>query len=204
VGFYQQQVLPRAMNVLLSGAELGEIRARAGRGMSGEVLEVGFGSGLNVPHYPAEVRRVLAVGPATVGRKLAANRVAESHVKLEYVDLDGEKLPVLTGSIDHVLVTWSLCSIPSISSALRDLHRVLRPGGQLHFAEHGRSPEPKVALWQDRLNPLQRLLAGGCNLNRPVDKLIEEAGFTMARLENFYAKGWKLLNYTYLGVATKT
>lgn len=203
VGFYRDQVLPRVINVVLSGAELGEIRARAASGLSGEVLEVGFGSGLNVPYYPPEVRKVFAVEPSAVARKLAARRVSDSDVPVEFVGLDAEALPLADESVDHVLVTWTMCTIPSIATALEAMHRVLRPGGQLHFAEHGRSPDPGVARWQRRLNPLQRRLAGGCNLDRPIRTLVEQAGFHMVRLENFYAKGSKALSYMYLGVAAK-
>jgi ubiquinone/menaquinone biosynthesis C-methylase UbiE len=204
VGFYRDQVLPRAMNVLLSSKEFGNVRERVASGLSGVVLEVGFGSGLNVPYYPLGVERVFAVDPATVGRKLAAKRVGESHVAVEYVDAGIDALPIDTGSIDHVLVTWTLCSIPDVAGGLREIYRVLRPGGQLHFVEHGRSPDLEVARWQDRLNSLQRACAGGCNLNRRIDQLVEEAGFQMAQLEVFYAKGLKLTSYMYEGVATKS
>jgi ubiquinone/menaquinone biosynthesis C-methylase UbiE len=203
VGFYGDQVLPRLTNVVLCNQEFGAIRERVASALSGEVLEVGFGSGLNVPYYPSRVRRVQAVDPSTVGRKLAEKRVAESRVPVKYLDLDGDSLAVATGSIDHVLVTWTLCTIPDVVGALREVRRVLRHGGQLHFAEHGRSPDPGVARWQDRLNPLQGRLAGGCHLNRSIDRLIGAAGLEMTRLENFYAKGPRVLGYMYEGVATK-
>ena len=187
----------------MSAGELDKIREQAVFGLSGVVLEVGFGSGLNVPLYPAGVGRVLAVEPAPVARRLAAKRIAASPVPVEYVGLGAQSLPLGTESVDHVLTTWTLCTIPEVSDALGEMHRVLRPGGQLHFAEHGRSPDPSVARWQDRLTPLQRALAGGCHLNRPIDKLIEAAGFHMARLENFYMKGPKWTSYMYVGVAVK-
>lgn len=204
VGFYGDQVLPRITNLLLDNRELREIRARVASGLAGDVLEVGFGSGLNVPCYPGAVRRVLAIEPAAVGRRLAAKRVAESPVPVAFVDLDGERIPLEPESVDHVLVTWTMCTIPGIETALREMHRVLRPGGALHFAEHGRSPDPKVAWWQDRLNPLQKMWAGGCNLNRHIDRLVTSAGFTMTRLETFYMEGPRPLGYTYEGVAAKT
>lgn len=172
-------------------------------GLTGEVLEVGFGSGLNVPHYPARVERVLAVDPATIGRKLAAHRVAASTVPVDYIGLDGTSLPVDTGSIDHVLITWTMCTIPDVNKALGEIHRVLRPGGQIHFAEHGRSPDPNVAQWQDRLTPFQRRWAGGCHLNRPIDRLIDEAGFATSRMNTFYLKGPKPFGYMFEGLATK-
>ncbi|MDE3085360.1 MAG: class I SAM-dependent methyltransferase [Acidobacteriota bacterium] len=203
MGFYGDQVLPRLIDVVLSNREFRKIRRRVAGGLSGEVVEVGFGSGLNVPFYPSEVKRVLAVDPASVGRKLAARRLAESEVPVEFVGLDGEALALESESVDHALVTWTLCTIPAVDTALGELHRVLRVGGELHFAEHGRSPDPPVARWQDRLNPLQRRWAGGCNLNRPIDALVAGAGFEMTALERFYVKGPKALGYMYEGVARK-
>ena len=203
MSFYGDQVLPRIVNVLLANREFIEVRRRVAAGLSGEVLEVGFGSGLNVPFYPRDVRRVVAVDPATVGRRLAAKRVAASAVPVEYVGLDGERLPLESESVDHVLVTWTMCTIPDVEGALGEMHRVLRPGGRVHFAEHGRSPDPRVARWQDRLNPFQRKWAGGCNLNRPIDCLIAGAGFELTRLENFSMKGPKPFAYTYEGIASK-
>jgi len=204
VGFYGDQILPRFTNQILSGREHKEIRSRVVGGLYGEVLEVGFGSGLNVPHYPSGVDRVLAVDPATVGRRLAAERVSASPVPVEYIGLDGQLLPLEAATIDHVLTTWTMCTIPNIASALGEIHRVLRPGGELHFAEHGLSPDPKVAKWQDRLTPFQRWWAGGCHLNRPIDRLIEEAGFAVTRMDNFYMKGPRPMGYMFEGLATKS
>ena len=203
MGFYNDQILPRFINVVLGGDAFHRVRTRVAAGLEGEVLEVGFGSGLNVPHYPASVRRVLAVDPATVGRKLAADRVAASPVPVEYVGLDGQALGVESASVDHVLITWTMCTIPDVDGALREMHRVLRPGGELHFAEHGRSPEPKVAKWQDRLTPIQRRMAGGCHLNRAIDDLVEQAGFVVTRLDTFYMQGPKPMGFMFEGRATK-
>ncbi|HLI00132.1 MAG TPA: class I SAM-dependent methyltransferase [Acidimicrobiales bacterium] len=203
MGIYGDQVLPRVMNVLLSDEESGRVRERVAAGLSGEVLEIGFGSGLNVPYYPAQVRRVRAVDPATVGRKLAEKRVAATAIPIEYVGLDGAALPLDAASVDHVLVTWTLCTIPDVGTALREIHRVLRPGGRLHFAEHGRSPDVSVARWQDRLNPVQRTWAGGCNLNRPIDRLIESAGFELEKMDTYTMSGPRILNYTYEGRAVR-
>jgi len=203
MGFYQDQVVPRITNVTLSNREFAPIRQRVTAGLAGEVLEVGFGSGLNVPFYPPEVKRVRAVDPAAAGRKLAARRVAASPVPVEYVGLDGQELPLESGSVDHVLSTWTMCTIPDVETALREMHRVLRAGGELHFVEHGRSPDPGVARWQGRLNPLQRVVCGGCHLNRPIDRLITQAGFRMTRLENYYFPGLKPYGYSFEGVAEK-
>jgi ubiquinone/menaquinone biosynthesis C-methylase UbiE len=202
VGLYRDHILPRLENRVLSGRQYSELRRRVVRGLEGEVLEVGFGSGLNVPHYPLAVEHVFAVDPATVGRKLAAARVAESAVRIDFVGLDGQDLPLDDGSVDHALTTWALCTIPDVGRALGEIRRVLRPGGTLHFLEHGRSPEPDVARWQDRLTPLQRRLAGGCHLNRPIADLIAGSGLRIERLDNFYVDGPKSLGYTFEGVAS--
>lgn len=141
MGFYGDRVLPRIVDLALSGKEFARVRARVASTLDGEVVEVGFGSGRNVPHYPATVSRVRAVDPATVGRELAARRVAASPVPVEYVGLDGQHLPLDDASADHVLTTWTLCTIPDVEGALDEIRRVLRPGGALHFVEHGRSPD---------------------------------------------------------------
>ena len=203
MGLYGDQVLPRVMNVLMRGGELPQARARVATGLSGEVLEVGFGSGLNVEHYPSGVTRVLAVDPAKTGRKLAAQRVAESQVPIDYIGLDGQSLPLPDESVDHALTTWTLCTIPDPDQALREINRVLRPGGTLHFIEHGLSPDTKVARWQDRLDPVQRTVAGGCHLARPIDTIVADSGLELTRLDTYYMSGFKFLNYSFEGIATK-
>jgi ubiquinone/menaquinone biosynthesis C-methylase UbiE len=204
MGFYENQVVPRLIDLVMSRRELTSIRARVAASLDGDVLEVGFGSGLNVPHYPPAVTRVRAVDPATIGRKLAAKRVAATSVPVEYTDLDGQTLSLESASVDHVLTTWTLCSIPDVDRALSEIHRVLRPGGSFHFVEHGRSPEANVAGWQDRLTPIQRRVAGGCHLNRPIDQLVRNSGLELIQLENYYAKGPRPFGYMFEGVATKS
>jgi SAM-dependent methyltransferase len=204
VGLYRDVVVPLGIELAMNRSELAPIRARVAGLLAGEVLEVGFGSGLNVAHYPVGVTRVRAVDPATLGRRLAAKRVASSSVPVDYVGLDGQALPVETASIDHVLATWTLCSIPDVELALREIRRVLRPGGCFHFVEHGRSPDHEVAVWQDRLTPLQRRVAGGCNLNRQIDRLVLDSGLELTRLENYYAEGPRPFGYMFEGVATKS
>jgi ubiquinone/menaquinone biosynthesis C-methylase UbiE len=203
VGFYEEQIVPRLTDLLLGGREFARLRARVASALDGEVLEVGFGSGRNVPHYPPALKRVRAVDPATVGRKLAAKRIAASPVPVEYVGLDGQDLALEDGSVDHVLTTWTLCTIPDVHRALAEIRRVLRPGGSLHFLEHGRSPDPKVVRWQDRLTPIQRRIAGGCHLNRPIDRLVADAALEVTRMDNYYIRGPKPLGYMFEGVATK-
>jgi ubiquinone/menaquinone biosynthesis C-methylase UbiE len=203
MGFYATQIVPRITEVALRGREFSKLRARVVAPLDGEVLEIGFGSGLNVPHYPTAIRRVRAVDPATVGRKLAAGRVAASPVPVEYVGLDGQDLPLADDSVDHVLTTFTLCTIPDVDRALAEVTRVLRPGGSFHFLEHGRSPDPRVARWQDRLTPLQRRLAGGCHLNRPIGEMITRTGLRVGEIDNYHLKGPRPLGYMYEGTATK-
>jgi len=136
MGFYDDQVLPRLVDLVL-GRPMQETRARVAAGLSGEVLEIGFGSGRNIPHLPAGVTRLLAVEPAAVGRKLAAPRIAAAPFMVEFIGDDGQALLLPDASVDHVLTTWTLCTIPDAEQALREIHRVLRPGGTLHFTEHG-------------------------------------------------------------------
>jgi ubiquinone/menaquinone biosynthesis C-methylase UbiE len=203
MGLYAERVLPRLVDIVLGGERFDRIRARVASNLDGEVLEVGFGSGRNVPHYPAAVQRVLAVDPAVTGRQLAASRVAASPVPVEYVGLDGEALMLADASVDHVLTTWTLCTIPGVERALGEIRRVLRPGGLLHFVEHGLAPEPRVARWQDLLTPLQEKVAGGCQLNRPIDALIAGAGLEIDSLSTYYMRGPKPFCYLFEGTARR-
>ena len=204
MGFYENQIVPRLTDLVMSRGELTPIRARVTASLEGDVLEIGFGSGLNVPHYPRAVTHLRAVDPAIIGRKLAAKRVTASRVPVEYVDLDGQALSLQSDTVDHVLTTWTLCSIPDVGRALNEIRRVLRPGGSFHFVEHGRSPNTKVARWQDRLTPIQRRVAGGCHLNRPIDQLVRNSGLELVELENYYAKGPRPFGYMFEGVAIKS
>jgi ubiquinone/menaquinone biosynthesis C-methylase UbiE len=203
VGVYEDQVLPRALDLWMRGADVRQVRARVAGGMTGVVLEIGFGSGLNVPHYPAGVSRVLAVDPATVGQRLAATRIAAHAVPVEFVGTDAQALPVAGASADFVLSTWTLCTIPDPGRALAEAYRVLRPGGALHFVEHGLSPEARVARVQRRLTPLHRRLVGGCHLDRRIADLVADAGFRVTRLDNYYFHRPRAMGYTYEGVAAR-
>jgi ubiquinone/menaquinone biosynthesis C-methylase UbiE len=195
--------VPRIINVVMGTKGFAKLRERTVRDLSGEVLEVGFGSGLNVPHYPDTVTKVYAVDPSEVGRRLAAKRVAESPVPIESIGLDGEHLPLPDCSVDAVLMTWTLCTIPHPDQALREIARVLRPGGRLHFIEHGHSPDANVERWQRRLNPIQQRIAGGCHLDRQIDDLIADAGFEFEHLKSFYVAGPKSMSYMYAGTAIR-
>jgi ubiquinone/menaquinone biosynthesis C-methylase UbiE len=203
VGVYGDQVLPRALDLWMRGADVRQVRARVAAGMTGVVLEIGFGSGLNVPHYPAGVTRVLAVDPATVGQRLAATRIAAHAVPVEFTGTDAQNLPVAGASADYVLSTWTLCSIADPGRALAEAYRVLRPGGAFHFVEHGLSPDERVARMQRRLTPLHRRVVGGCHLDRRIADLIAGAGFRLTRLENYYFHRPRAMGYAYEGVAIK-
>src|ERR1700748_457445 len=191
MSFYRDQVLPRLIDTIMRRNDLEELRARVASKLTGDVLEIGFGSGLNVPFYPAGVTRVWALDPATVGRKLAAPRVAASPVPVEYIGLDAQRIPLPDASVDSVLTTWTLCTIPDVAGALDEVRRVLLPGGTLAFIVHGCSPDPKVVRTQHRLEPLHRRMLGGCHLTRPIDHIITASGLELTELDTSYRPGPK-------------
>jgi ubiquinone/menaquinone biosynthesis C-methylase UbiE len=202
MGFYRDHIFPRVLNVVCNTAETRRVRAAVCAPLAGEVLEIGFGTGLNLPHLPPAVTRLRAVDPSEGARALAGRRLDESTVPVEFVGLDGQEIDLPDDSVDAALSTWTLCTIPDAVAAVREIRRVLRPGAALHFAEHGAAPDAKVRRWQDRLNPVQRRVACGCNLNRDIVALIEAAGMSVTDLETFYAKGDpKILGWTFQGVA---
>jgi ubiquinone/menaquinone biosynthesis C-methylase UbiE len=201
--FYREQILPRLTDLALRGTEAARLRARATAGLSGEVLEVGFGSGLTMPCYPPAVTRVLAVEPSAVARKLAAGRVAASAAPVDYIGADAQALPLEDATVDHVVSILTLCTIPCAERALTEICRVLRPGGAFHFAEHGLSPQETVARWQHRLTPLQRRVFGGCHIDRPIGQMVADAGLELIRLDNYYLKGPHPFGYMFDGVAAK-
>jgi SAM-dependent methyltransferase len=201
VGIYNDQIVPRIVDVACGSKLNNPQRKRACAGLQGRVLEIGFGSGLNVPFYPAAVQSISAVEPADLGWKLAAKRVAKATVPIERSGLDGRALPFDDNFFDAALSTWTMCTIPDIATALAEVRRVLVPGGTLHFVEHGLAPDSKVQLWQHRLNPIQKALAGGCHLNRDIRGLLETAGFEIRDIDIFYEDGPKFLTALTLGVA---
>ena len=189
MGLWGDQVVPRLAARLLDNSNARRVRAAACEGLTGEVLEIGFGSGLNVPHYPPGVTRVSAVEPSDVGWRLAQERVGAARVPVQRSGLDGQELPFPDDSFDAALSTWTLCTIPDAVAALNEVHRVLKPGGRLHFVEHGLAPDPKVQRWQHRFNGMQQRLFGGCNLNRPIAQLLEKGRFSVMEIDEFYEKG---------------
>lgn len=166
MGIYAEHVVPRIINLACGAKPTHELRRRSCAALQGRVVEIGFGSGLNVPFYPPTVTRVDAVEPSDVGWGLAGRRVGAAGVPIQRVGLDGAALPLPDASCDAALSTWTMCTIPDVAAALGEVRRVLKPGGVLHFAEHGLAPDPGVQRWQRRLEPVQKRLAGGCHLTR--------------------------------------
>jgi len=204
MGIYQDQLLPRFQDKVMARKPNREVRARVCAGLRGEVVEVGFGTGLNARYYPPEVTRVLAIEPSSVCMRIAEPPIAMSSVPIESAGLNGEQLELESAKADAVLSTWTLCTIPNLTAALGEIRRVLKPGGALHFVEHGRAPDLKVQRWQRRIEPLNKRLAGGCHLTRPISDLIQQAGFTIEQLDTYYFLGEpKPLGYTFEGRAIK-
>ena len=202
MGIYADKVLPRLVNAACRGKATLPLRARVCAGLHGQVVEIGFGSGLNVAHYPAAVTRVHAVEPSETAWALAAERVATARISVDRTGLDGQALPLPDDSCDTALSTWTLCTIPDVAVALRELRRVLKPGGTLHFVEHGLAPDAKVQRWQRRLEPLQKRFVGGCHLTREIADLLTDAGFVLAEVDVFYQDSApKTLGADTLGVA---
>lgn len=201
VGIYRDRFVPRLVNVACGMKANEPLRERVCAGLAGRVVELGFGSGLNVPFYAAAVESVSAVEPADLGWQLSARRRATARVPIERAGLDGQSLPFPDSSFDTALSTWTMCTIPDIEAALREIRRVLVPGGTLHFVEHGLAPDPKVQRWQHRLDPLQQRIAGGCHLDRNIRALVETAGFGIRELEIVRGQGPAFLDTQSVGVA---
>jgi len=202
VGWYERRVLPHIINKVLDTKPVRETRQRVVAGLSGDVLEIGFGSGLNLPYLPGAVTSLKAVDPSGEAAKLAGRRIEAARVPVELIGLDGQNLPLADSSVDSVLSTWTLCTIPDAVAAVREVRRVLRPGGTLHFVEHGKADDAGVSRWQDRLNGFQQRVAGGCNLNRDISAILTEGGLTISKLERYWAPGEpKAFGSMYEGVA---
>jgi len=204
MGWWTERVVPRITDKACGTQEIAELRKQACAGLHGRVLEVGFGSGHNLSHLPAEVESVSAVEPADAGWALSEKRRQASPVPVRRTGQDGQALTESDASFDSALVTFSLCTIPDPARALAEVRRVLRPGGRLHFLEHGLAPDPGVATWQHRLDPVQRRLAGGCHLSRDIPALVAASGLEVEAVDAAYLPGpWisRPWGYGYLGTA---
>lgn len=200
---YDDHLVPRAINVVLGTEAMGRLRRRALADVSGEVLEIGFGSGTNLPYYPDAVTKVIAVEPSPTGRRLAARRIAAAPMPVEFVGLVGESIPLPDSSVDHAVSTWTLCSVGDTAAVLAEVQRVLRPGGSLFFLEHGLSDDPKVASQQHRRNARQQQFAGGCRLTVRHDEELIAAGFEPVACHRFTIAGPRTMSAMYAGAATK-
>jgi ubiquinone/menaquinone biosynthesis C-methylase UbiE len=202
MGFYANRVAPRIINKACGAKSLRGLRARVCEGLAGEVIEIGFGSGLNVAYYPSTITRVTAVEPSDVAWKLATKRLAATPISVERAGLDGQALPFDDDTFDAGLTTWTMCTIPDVKAALLEMRRVLKTGASLHFLEHGLAPDAKVQRWQRRMDPIEKRLAAGCTFSRPILKLLTDAGFSISDVEVFYEKGApKFASAFSLGVA---
>ena len=204
MGFYDDQILPRWLSVFMATKELAQVRARRLASVEGAVLEVGFGSGLNLPHYSANVSKLYALDPSKVGLQLAKKRLSRVAFQVELLPLRADgRIPLDDRSVDAVVTTWTLCTIPDPLAALREMHRVLRPGGRYSFVEHGLSPDPAVAKWQHRLDPIEVAMAGGCHFNRAIDAIVKDSPFQLDGVENFHLSGPRFATYLYFGSAVR-
>lgn len=188
MSWWSKVVVPRVIDRVLDDPEVEEVRRRTCAGLHGRVLEIGFGSGLNAGSYPEAVTEVCAVEPSDVAWRLAGERIAGLPFPVRRIGLDGQRVDAADGSFDSALSTFSLCTIPDVRAALAEVRRLLRPGGELHFVEHGLAADAPVVRWQRRLEPLNRRVAGGCRLTRPIDRLVGEV-LTVEDLETGYAPG---------------
>lgn len=202
MNLYRRVIFPQLLDLALSGERIERYRRQLLAHVQGSVLEIGFGTGLNLSCYPEHIRKITGVDPNPGMGSLARRRIASSPIAVDWQVADAQKLPFPSQSFDSVVSTWTLCSIPNVAKALREIRRVLRAGGKLFFLEHGLSEDPQVQRWQNCLNPIQKVIADGCNLNRDMARLIQGAGFRFEQLERFYMPDQpRFIGYTYQGIA---
>lgn len=203
MSFYEDRILPHLIELAMRQKDLSAYRERVVTAARGTVLEIGIGSGLNLPCYGAAVDQVIGLDPSRSLLEMARSRAKPGCPPLAVIQGSAEAIPLQDASVDTVVSTWTLCSIPNVRTALTEVRRVLRPSGAFVFVEHGRAPEKAIIRWQDRLTPLWKPIAGGCHLNRPIEALIREAGFAVRDLKTGYMRGPRLFTFMYEGQATR-
>lgn len=202
MGLYSRFILPRVVHFACGLKPVMRQREKVVPRAQGRVLEVGIGSGLNLPYYDvARVSKIWGLEPSPEMSRMAKRAVAGVPFEVEFIGLPGDEIPLEDNSIDTVVTTYTLCTIQDTAPALRQIGRVLRPNGELIFCEHGAAPDTSVRRWQDRLNPIWKRLGGGCNLNRPIPTIIESAGFRITSLDSAYIPGWRPGSFNYWGTA---
>jgi ubiquinone/menaquinone biosynthesis C-methylase UbiE len=203
MGFYEQTILPYLIDLSLSDPKIGRLRREILADVTGEILEIGFGTGLNLLYYPERVDRIATVDPNASRHRITGKRIAESSIRVDHHILSGEALPMANDVFDSVVSTFTLCTIPDVEGAIAQIHRVLKPGGRFFFIEHGLSNEPDVQVWQHRLTPIQKRIAGGCHFDRNIRALVQQQ-FIQVTLDEFYlGDAPKVPTYLYKGIATK-
>jgi len=204
VGFYARHILPRLIDLAMGNKVTTRLREVWIPRARGEVLEIGIGSGRNLPFYPAAVQHVYGVDPSMELQEMAREQVFKTHVKVDFLAQSAEvRLPLSDASVDTVISTWTLCSIPNAINALSEMRRVLKPNGSFIFLEHGRAPDARVAAWQNHLTPIWKRFTGGCHLNRKIDDLITSAGFTINEIKTSYFPGPRPMTFMYQGLAAR-
>lgn len=205
MGIYDTYVLPRLIHLACGSKDIATHRAELLQDASGRVLDIGFGSGINLPHYPKAVRELLVVEPSTTALAMAQSAIKKVGFPVTFAGSDGQQLSLATNSVDTVVITFALCTIPRIDQVLNEVHRVLKPGGKLLFLEHGLSQETRTARWQNRINFLQMALCGGCHLNRPMDSILKMSPLKLHQIKTFYLPHIpKTHGFIYQGQALKT
>lgn len=203
MGFYQNRVLPRLIDLSMRNPELRSYRERVVSSAAGRVLEIGIGAGANLPFYGSRTTAIVGLEPAPRLMEMTREAAKREHLTVELISASAENIPLPDHEFDTVLTTWTLCSIPDVFKALKEIRRVMKPNGQLLFAEHGLAPEQSVKKWQDRLTPVWKCIGGGCHLNRPISELIQGAGFAIDHLHTGYIKGPRPMTYMYEGRAVR-
>jgi SAM-dependent methyltransferase len=202
MGFYRERIVPALIDLSMRNTVLRPYRARVAGAVEGRVLDVGVGSGLNLPFYGGKAREIFGLDPSPRLLARAQTNAAQAQCPVHLIEGSAERIPLADHSVDTIVMTWTGCSIPAVGTALAEMRRVLRTGGRLLFVEHGRAPEAGVARWQDRLDPFWHGISGGCHLNRKIDDLLSDAGFRIDRLQTGYIPGPRIMTFMYEGAAS--